>query len=570
MNCTYSININGKTLTVLENVTEDIKDITDLERLLKKQSSPEKLKEIRDALREVDKIEELRLDDINENSIGLYSPADLINNLSKNMNDARLLKNLTISKETMSSKIVVAGFGKESVPTQYVNGHVFLNLNYLYDYDNKIIALTELAVKSKFPNLTGKEVIADDEKLRQIIDTENEDRVRELTSLIKSAYSRAALKLTHDLSESKIDRTRENPTNVYNQFKNEDRLEKYAPKSRVRVENLRQGDLVLIPTEGDYKNGVYEMFYDSYVDVEGNTIMRTLVDYNGETEIRNRISQVYARDGQVVTIRPSDVVEAKLYSPEVVTDIPHKEGQREVLKVKFSDNKSLVGITYGDSILNMIKAGADVITGKKTPYKVVKIEGSNIHLENGKVLKASEIRTLSVLVNPEEASEIPESEATLDNGWTRYNDAIIGERIAFKKEVNSEKLTVATVIGVGIKDNKSIVYYNDGNTVGHITESNIRYMSNPPIDYTLSTTERVNANATSDLIKDETGKMTSVKDVMLSRNSGLLKNSKYSIQDVNKYSQITPKDILVDRSGIAYKVVSTKGDRVKLTQLIGN
>ena len=262
MKCSYSININGEKHVILEDVEQDVKDINDLERLLKRQS-PESLKKVKALLNSTSVITELRLDDINESAIGVYSPAELINQVASSINDARLLKNLTISDDTLKSKIVIAGFGSENVPSQFKDGHLFLNLNYLYDYDNKIIALTELAIHNKFPGSKSSDIIKNASSIREIINSDNESIIDRLTGIIKSAYFRAGLKLSTDISEDKVVTERDNIQNTYNQFKTDNVDENYSPKEKVRVENLKPGDLVLIPIDSaDYKNGVYEMFYD--------------------------------------------------------------------------------------------------------------------------------------------------------------------------------------------------------------------------------------------------------------------------------------------------------------------
>ena len=173
MKCKYSLKINGKTVTLLSDVSENINDINDLERLLKIQS-PEILSEIKEALKSVNVIEELDLTNIDENSVGLYSPSDLINSIvDKNKNnDARLLRQLKIGKIDLTRNLVIAGFGKENVPTQYKDDHIFLNLNYLYDSDNKIIALAELALHTAYPDKdTYKEM---SEKLRNLSSESND------------------------------------------------------------------------------------------------------------------------------------------------------------------------------------------------------------------------------------------------------------------------------------------------------------------------------------------------------------------------------------------------------------
>lgn len=82
MDCSYSIKINGKEVTLVTDVPiDEIRDINDLEKLLRTQ--PKKvLESLIEQLQSVNSVEDIKLDDINENSVGLYSPADLINSIS--------------------------------------------------------------------------------------------------------------------------------------------------------------------------------------------------------------------------------------------------------------------------------------------------------------------------------------------------------------------------------------------------------------------------------------------------------------------------------------------------------
>lgn len=88
MNCEYSITINGKKKILFTLDGKDIR-IDSYDKLiseLRRQSlkNPEYFEKLLSELKEVSKFDEVHIDDINENSVGFYNPADLISDLAKN------------------------------------------------------------------------------------------------------------------------------------------------------------------------------------------------------------------------------------------------------------------------------------------------------------------------------------------------------------------------------------------------------------------------------------------------------------------------------------------------------
>jgi hypothetical protein len=89
MACTYSIQINGQKYKLFESVEEGkIKDIDDLKEYLKSVDVTQ-LKKIKEAMISSDQLDNINLKDINENSVGLFSPTDLINAVADGVTDSR-------------------------------------------------------------------------------------------------------------------------------------------------------------------------------------------------------------------------------------------------------------------------------------------------------------------------------------------------------------------------------------------------------------------------------------------------------------------------------------------------
>jgi hypothetical protein len=225
MACSYTININGDKVTLLSDVpVGEIQSINDLERLLNEQSFST-LQELQKQISTISEIEQLDIDYMNENSVGFYSPTDLLHAL-KTKADTKLLGALNID-QYKKSKIVVMGYGEESVPTQFYKDHIFLNLNYMYDYDNKIMALTELALynmdkdnyeaNSKFLRENINNIEAEDEintLLRSLTTSKKESVITDLVNRIKLAYYKINIKIDTDIAGSNISVFRDSTAKV--------------------------------------------------------------------------------------------------------------------------------------------------------------------------------------------------------------------------------------------------------------------------------------------------------------------------------------------------------------------
>jgi hypothetical protein len=90
MACNYTIKIGNESYTILKGIEEGkIKDIDDLKNYLRT-IDLKTLIQIKASSATSDTIQDIDLSDINENSVGLFSPADLFKEVSSNIQDAAL------------------------------------------------------------------------------------------------------------------------------------------------------------------------------------------------------------------------------------------------------------------------------------------------------------------------------------------------------------------------------------------------------------------------------------------------------------------------------------------------
>ena len=127
MACKYSVKINGQEYQLFEGIEEGkIKDIDDLKEYLRSVDITQ-LKKIKQAMADSTQLNSIDIKDINENSVGLFSPTDLINTVADGVAEARAWKSLDVGDK--NAKIIISGFGDELDRTQFKGNHIFLNMN---------------------------------------------------------------------------------------------------------------------------------------------------------------------------------------------------------------------------------------------------------------------------------------------------------------------------------------------------------------------------------------------------------------------------------------------------------
>ena len=585
MTCDYSINIDGKKY-VLFSSDEEINSLSKLRSVLYKKITSDNVKafgEIKNALISLDNIPEINLDDVTENSVGLHSPAELISEISKSRLEEALWRKLKIAN--WDKNIVVAGFGNETVKTQFHKGHIYLNLNYLDGFSNNIIALTELALfnvyKEEYSEINLSELINSsnqedldyaDEVLESIISsTTNQQNIDKLKRNIKAAYYKS--NVTAELGSRNINSERLNLPKVWDKFlfNEETKDTKYYPKSTIRVEDLKQGDLVLIPNPDKVFNKKatdwYEIFYDYYVDANNNFVIRTL-GKNGETGnhfLRNRPANIYDYDDdKKLKIKENGkAVQARLYTEEVIQNYKYND----------NDKYTAVAVNFGirhmkyDWIYNLLKnPGAKIVTKKSVKEgdvkkevlvteKIVKVEGQIITLENDKKINIIDVKNIGI---PTPNLDVEMNEENFD---MNYKTPSVGERVIV---INDKKEVVGLVVGFNVEEDKVIYVFNDkeGPKSVATNPSNIKAVEYPKDknEFKLGDTlPKLNI-----YIKNKLQGAKSVQESLLA-NRGYninLENLPLNVEDVHEFSSIKEGSILYNPTIKQFhKVIDSNFDR---------
>lgn len=606
MACAYSIQINGQKYKLFEGVEEGkIKDIDDLKEYLRSVDVTQ-LKKIKDAMVSSDQLSTINLKDINENSVGLFDPTDLINTIADNTTDARAWKSLDVGDK--KAKIVISGFGDESDKTGFKGDHIFLNMNYLYDKDNSIIALTELALHKKYGNnfkdkaqIIENNPNSDESRgiIKSLIDTQYGNVVSKLSGAIVSAYERAKIKLHQDIGESNLAITHDNLNVTWDKFGQLAQPStidsNYLPKSSVLVQNLKPGDIVLIPIENVGRalghRTVPEMFYDSYVDVKGKTIIRTLVKHTIEDpqnpgkliealQTRKRVASKFDSKDHLVE---SNSVDARIQN----SDIHDLFEYDDTTDYESISTKVKNGYMSYQSTLDLLKSNPKAkVVIDKVSHQIKQIQGQSITLDDGNVILVSDVNKVDYPLDPSsnegQFQKLNEEDVKNNPNWTKFNHASIGEHIAFKKGVDDPDLTEGVVVAVGRRGDNKVLYYRTApkvaegksskTSIGFIAEANVRYISSPTAEYHLTTEEQsqVNDFVGSNFL-DEQGHVQDLALTFAAHKPNSFKELDYSVSQVNKYSKISPKDILYDTTSKSmYKVVHSGLDFIKATRLVDN
>lgn len=559
MDCDIILNVGGKKYN-LGSTDKPIKDINEIKKLLSGRSLDE-LKEVLETLPKFDSIENIELTNINENSVGLFSPAELI----KDKNVIRLTQGLSIPKDAWSSKMVIAGIANENVKTQFYKGHIFLNLNYAYDEQNKIMALTELALY-----LNDADKYADNsETLRTGTDAQ---RTNILNNIIKSGfgdkakllskllfiYNEASYKNTIDVNgESDKVNTRDSAYSVKSNFETkllkENRDYYYQPAEKTPIKNLKQGDLVGVKFDN---KTIYEIFFDYKVDTDGNKVITTI---SGGEELTTRKSlitsdYIYARKSDDTTIKPVYKV---------------TKNQSELSINKFSK-------VSWNTVLDLVKSGkVKVKIGRSKTYREISEINGSIVTVNGEQTPISEIKNFLIGTDVDTTSFKTHNEEDIKNNtaWQPVQYGVMNGAHVLIKEDN--KLVDAIVLAHGTSQSdtggKKIVYYlTKDNTVKYLMETSIKYVTSPSIDHVISVTEKVDVKQTIGNIfnTDSNGRiLNNIQQTFLSpkkNTPNAFKTSAYSVEQMSSHTLIEKGDFMYDSlNGTVLKVLESAIDHIK-------
>lgn len=585
MTCDYSINIDGKKY-VLFSSDEDINSLAKLRKVLYKKISEdniEALKSIKEALVNLDNIPEINLDDVTENSVGLHSPAELISVITNNRSDETLWRKLKISN--WDSNIVVAGFGNESIKTQFHKGHIYLNLNYLDGFSNNIIALTELALfnvykesynsidLSKLINSSSEEdLIKADEILESLIKNTDTESKNKLIRNIKTAYYKS--EIIPEFGSRNINTERLNLEKVWNKyvFDLSIRDTKYYPKSTTRIEDLKQGDLVLIPNVDkltDKKATDWnEIFYDYYVDIDNNFVIRTIGKNSttGTYFLRNRPASSYQyTDDKEWTIKEHNkAVEARIYTEEVLSGYVYNDKD---LYVEIATNFGMKHMQY-TWVYNLLKKnGAKIVSKQKTgkgkdakeistDLKIKKIEGHIITLEDNSKVNIVNVKHIKI---PSPNLDI---EMTSENFDTNYRTPSVGERVI---AVNDKTEVIGLVVGFNVDNNKIIYIYNTDKGPKSVT-TDIKNIK--AVEFPKDTNEFKLGDALPKMniyLKNIFKNSKSVQEAIIlnQKNYSInLENLPFNVEDIHEFSSIKIGSILYNPTIRQFhKVIDSKFDK---------
>ena len=200
MNCAYYITINGQKHKLFES-GNSVTSLAELKFAFKQyltNNNSAEIKNLIDELKSFSDFKEVNINDITENSVGVFTPAELISNLDSNR--FNIYNALNIKSKNQNN--VIIGFGDETVPTKFYNGHIFLNLNYIDNKSNNLIALTELAFsenlsKKEYENLNFAKLVnkpGNEEKIDNLLNrilVGDPDKINTLKSKILTAYYKA-------------------------------------------------------------------------------------------------------------------------------------------------------------------------------------------------------------------------------------------------------------------------------------------------------------------------------------------------------------------------------------------
>lgn len=537
-----------------------ITNFNDIKKMLNKLSGVE-LDEIMNSLPNIEEIEDINIADISENSVGVFSLTELISSLPRA--HSNILYKLNLDKDILRKNIVISGFGSSDIRTQFINEHIFLNLNYMYDDDNKTIAAFETALYLSNPDTYKNNI---DNLLDNTI--ESEDKINIISSafkngatdqdfqMIKSIYDFVALKKGSDYIAEDLINKRDSMYDFISKFGKDVYLENreinYGPSEIVRIESLKPGDLVEVSFQDVEKGKTkYEVFYDYHVDSSNNIILKT---YSTGNTLNNRLLQ-------------NNKVSARKYSPEIVTNFTSR---REGLVIPISEKLFYTKYKY---TYNLIKKYGVAVNGSK----IKSLQGSTINLENGNSINISDVKNLTTnkssmaFNNYTDIGNIP----NVLNIKGKLKSIPIDTKIIISENENGktifkEGLLIAKGVRRGM-NNDDLVYITSDpknpnkNIVKRVLSNEISYII-PNSDYIVSPEERKSLeNIISNVyLHNDISQFISKKD------SRLL-DFGYSVEQINDDTSYSQGDIIYDFTmGKYFKVIEINNKAIILGSLFVN
>lgn len=537
-----------------------VKSFADIKKLLNKLTA-EELDVIMEALPNIEEIDDINIADISENSVGVFTPAELISSMPQAY--ASTLYKLKLDKETFQKNIIISGFGPSDVRTQYFNGHIFLNLNYLYNEDNKALAVFEAALYlSDIKNYDKNVAILsnpniDSEAKISIISSAFRNGSNENDyNLIKSIYDFSAIKKGSDYIPEDLINKRDSVYSFITKFTQDtfvtNREINYGPRENIRVEALKQGDLVLVNFKeaGIVNKTKYEVFYDYFIDKDGNIVLKT---YSTGSTINNRL----LKDTKVT---------ARKYVPETINNFSKRTAG---INVPVKERLSYLKYKY---IYNLIKEHGVAVDG----IKIKSMQGSIITLEDGQTKNIQDIKTLTTDIK--------------NKSFNSYKDignapnAIKVKDVLKSIPVNSKILMQTTdkegntvfreglVLAKGTRENNNIdelTYItsdnNNNNIVAKTLATNVEYLI-PNDEHIVTPTEAKNIGT----IISNTYLHNNYSEFLTNKDRRL-ENLEYSVEKINKATSFSAGDIIYDFASDKYfKVIEINNKAIILGGIFVN
>lgn len=559
MSCKYYIKIGGENHTLFES-SSDVTSLAEFKSAFKRYLREKNISDIGnlvDKLKSFSNFTKVELDDINENSVGVFTPADLISNLDPSK--LNIYNVLQIHSKDQNN--IIVGFGDETVPTKFYKGHIFLNLNYIDNKSNNLIALTELALSenldpkeyesldfSKLVNTPGNEA-----KINEYLDkilVGNKEKVETLKSQILTAYYKS--QVITETGTRNYNTERNSLEEVWKKYdtRPSERGKIYTPDIDIRVEDLKQGDYVLVPNperlSSKEARDYHELFYDYHIDMDNNYIIRT-IRYNskdGKPFLVSWPASKYVASPKGTTIQQHSIkVQAKIYSPEVYKDYNYSNDTKYVdVPVKFGRTNmkyewisSLLKKPSTKVIYNSVSNGKM----KLVSSEIKEFSGENVKLKNGDNISINNIKFLSI-----EAPSLLENQKF----QTNYKTPSVGENIKVKHD---DVEVIGQVVGYDyIKDAVTYVYLNEEGKYRTATVNTKSILATAvPQGTNENLISTVDAEKINKYVEHKLNGAISVEQSItnnLNKHGLNLEGLTFNVEQVNQFTSVKTGDILYD------------------------
>ena len=578
MLCEYQINIEGKVFKLFSTDNE-IDTLDKLKKEIEKSISSENsdyYNSILEQLSTINDLPELNLNDINENSVGTYTPTELINNFVINQKEKDLFKSLNLKNKDKLR--VIPGFGDVDVPTKYYKGHIFLNLNYLNSRFNNVIALTEMAIvdnlgeewleNNNFSELVNS--VGNEEQVQEVLSkilTGKDENKKSLTDIILTAYYKTTT--SSEIGSRNINYERLNLGDVWNKYSanSQERQTTHTPFQKINIQDLTQGDYVLIPNPEKINNpnasDWSELFYDYYINEDNNIIIRTLGRNNetGNYFLRHRQASKYNNLRKPTSVNIGQTVDASIRVDEEFSNYKYDDSAKKVTIPVKSGNR----ILDFESLFKLLKEqSAQIVLKRKkgekwedvSSQKLSKLSGKVATLQNGEEKVINDSNSILAI-----RLDAPKISNNLDNFNTNYKTPSIGENIVIKEDDN---YIFGKVIGKNLDGFNTLFYIyesSNGFEVGNTSIKNIYGVENPSSTndniVSISEIQKVNRLISNKFSKIKDEENLSVEKVVQANlgSKGLnLNGLTYSIQDIDEFTHLQNKDLLY-KDGIIYRII---------------